>query len=347
MYSQKHLENFMENFFDSQKKALDSWSNMMMPSDKKSDSSEDTSPLNMFNQWNKFNENFFESIMNYSKDNPVYDTYTKMYSGINSYSTLFEIWKDMQNKFTNSSTFNPNSFMDLWKNQYNELIKNTFSPALPQKFQKIFKDSLEIYNSHIENSTSFFRPWTENYMTLNDLYTKSIMGDASSFVEWTKLYKDNYEKSFGKFFDMPTFGLNRNNFEVNLKSMESYINYLTTSSEFSSTLYKVAYETMENILNESYELMKESNETKSFKEFYEFWWKKNEEAYTKLFSTDDFSKLLAHVVDSSMNFKKDFDQLLEQQFSFLPFPLKSDLNSLYKTVYDLKKQVRELSKKID
>ncbi|MCT4593361.1 MAG: hypothetical protein N4A57_03690 [Anaeromicrobium sp.] len=351
MYTQKHYENFMENVFDSQKKIFDMWKNAVAPSVTEKEISKDPnfidSSLEMMNKWNEVNSKFFENMMGFSKENPVYSTYDKVFSNINSYGTLFNMWKDFQDKTMGTNPFDMNSFMDSWKKEYLDMVGTTFSPVLPQKVQKLYRDSIDIYKSHMANANNFFKPWTDSSAPLNELYTKTLMGDANSFVEFTRLWKENYERSFGKFFDMPTLGLNRNYFEVNLKSMESYINYINTTNEFTSTLYKVAYETMENIVSESLNIIKENKEPQSFREFYEYWWRKNEEAYNNLFNTDDFAKLLAHVVDSGATFKKDFDNLLEQQFSFLPFPLKSDLNSLYKTVYDLKKQVRELSKKID
>ncbi|PAB58968.1 poly(R)-hydroxyalkanoic acid synthase subunit PhaE [Anaeromicrobium sediminis] len=351
MYTQKHYENFMENVFDSQKKMFDMWKNTVVPCSTEKESLKDPSfidsSLEMMNKWNEVNSKFFENIMDFSKENPVYSTYDKMFSSMNSYNTLFNMWKDFQDKAFNTNPFDMNSFMDSWKKQYFDMVGTTFSPVLPQKVQKLYKDSIDIYKSHMTNASNLFKPWTDNSAPLNELYTKTLMGDANAFVEFTKLLKENYESSYGKFFDIPTLGLNRNYFEVNLKSMESYINYINTTNEFTSTLYKVAYETMENIISESLNMGKENKEPQSFREFYEYWWRKNEEAYNNLFNTDDFAKLLSHVVDSGVNFKKDFDNVLEQQFSFLPFPLKSDLNSLYKTVYDLKKQVRDLSKKID
>lgn len=94
------------------------------------------------------------------------------------------------------------------------------------------------------------------------------------------------------------------------------------------------------------EMLKNGTQPKTFKEFYEYWSKENENAYQKLFNTEDFSKLLAEVVDSSMVFKMRCDNLMEEYISFMPIPTKTEINSLYKTVYELKKELKSVKKEL-
>jgi hypothetical protein len=65
-----------------------------------------------------------------------------------------------------------------------------------------------------------------------------------------------------------------------------------------------------------------------------------------LFSTEEYSKLQSKVLDASVNFKKEYDKLLEKQLEFLPFPSKSDMDGVYQTLDDLKREVRDLKKRV-
>jgi predicted nucleic acid-binding Zn-ribbon protein len=103
---------------------------------------------------------------------------------------------------------------------------------------------------------------------------------------------------------------------------------------------------METIVQGYQRMGEDANQPKTFREFYQYWWTKNEDAYQNLFKTEEFSKLLGQVSEASFEFKKSFDQFLEQQLKLLPIPTKTDLDSLYKTVYELKKQVRAMAKKL-
>ena len=47
-----------------------------------------------------------------------------------------------------------------------------------------------------------------------------------------------------------------------------------------------------------------------------------------------------------MLLKIDLDQVIEESLKWYPIPTNSDMDSLYKTVYELKKEVRTLRKHI-
>lgn len=85
---------------------------------------------------------------------------------------------------------------------------------------------------------------------------------------------------------------------------------------------------------------------KTYKEFYDYWWKTNEEAYLKVFATPEFSEVMGKALDAGVNFKKEFDGLVEKQLEFLPYPSRNDMDSVYKTLDSLKREIRSLKKEI-
>ena len=63
----------------------------------------------------------------------------------------------------------------------------------------------------------------------------------------------------------------------------------------------------------------------------------NEKTYLKLFNQDSFAKLLGDLIDRGVEFKGRHNDLIMEVFSGLPIPTNKDMDSLYKTVYDLNK----------
>ena len=47
-----------------------------------------------------------------------------------------------------------------------------------------------------------------------------------------------------------------------------------------------------------------------------------------------------------MFLKKDLDKLIMDAFKNLPIPTNEDMDSLYKSVYDLKKEIRNLKREL-
>ena len=84
----------------------------------------------------------------------------------------------------------------------------------------------------------------------------------------------------------------------------------------------------------------------TFEEFYKYWSKTVSAAYGKALFSDELSVLAGDMVDSMSKFKKDYDKISELYLSNAPFPKKSEMDELYKTVYNLKKEVRALKKEL-
>ncbi|MFM8331320.1 MAG: poly(R)-hydroxyalkanoic acid synthase subunit PhaE, partial [Candidatus Methylumidiphilus sp.] len=67
----------------------------------------------------------------------------------------------------------------------------------------------------------------------------------------------------------------------------------------------------------------------------------------KLFQTEDFSRLQGELLDAGLTARTHYFKIMEMQLYDLPIALRSEMDDLYKTVYDLKKKVRALEQQAD
>jgi len=84
----------------------------------------------------------------------------------------------------------------------------------------------------------------------------------------------------------------------------------------------------------------------SSQEMYAEWVKVNEQLFTELFASEEFSKVKGEALNLSMEVKKHFEKQFETNFANTPLVFKSEVEELQKTVYELKKQVKELQTKL-
>jgi hypothetical protein len=87
-------------------------------------------------------------------------------------------------------------------------------------------------------------------------------------------------------------------------------------------------------------------EFKDFGEFFNLWITVNEKAYFALFQTEDYAKMQGEVLEASLNVRKHFFKLTELYLYDLPIALRSEMDDLYKTVYELKKKVKGLERQL-
>lgn len=352
MFSQDGFSNFMKQWVDHQTQAYNAYQNNFFKpfegstSTEKEQSTDSLCFSKFHNQWLKMSNDFINKNINFLDKNSYGELFQKLASSSNLYCKLNHFWVDLNQVLTKNDPEALMEFSSQWQKKYMNFLTEHFFSYLPESTQSLLKEPMEICQAYFHSMENFFQPWIHNTKDFQELFLKIYSGDKDAFLSYTKLFREDYEKSFGKLFKAPVAGINREYLEKQIASLDSFIDYTYTLNEFFATIYKVGSQTIEKIITNYQDMAKEGSQPKTFKEFYEYWWQQNEKAYVSLFNTNDFSKLLGHLTDTTVVFKKNFDNLMEQQLQVLPLPTKTDMHSLYKTIYDLKKEVKSLKKEI-
>lgn len=344
MYFNENFNNMMGSWMDAQKKMFDTWQESVHM--QKEDVKKEENNNDVFNNWMNMSNDFYKNSMKAFSSATSQDVFGKMIASMDTYHKLYSFWKDMMPAMGENNGEKIDSIFKQWQMSYMNILTDQFTAQLPKSMQNMVKESVDIYKAYENTANKFMEPWKGNSKEFQEAFTKTYLGDRDGFVEYTKMLRENYEKTFGKIFNAPIMGMNREYFEKQMDSMDAGIRYVNTINEFSATINRVGSETMEKMIGNYKELLENGTQPKTFKEFYEYWWRENEEAYKALFSTDDFSKLLSQLTDASMDFKKNFENVLEEQLKVLPLPTNRDMDSLYKTIYNLKKEVKALKKEM-
>ncbi len=171
--------------------------------------------------------------------------------------------------------------------------------------------------------------------------------EPSAYREFLQGWRETYKATFSKIQDMPIVGILREHLENQEKSIDKYYEYVSVAGDFWGRIFEIASDTTEQVFQDYLEILEEGKELKTYDDFYEYWSSLIVKAYDKLFLSDDFSKVAGGVINAMSDFKAYFDKLLEDYLQLWPIPKNSDMKSLYKTVYDLKKEVRSLRSEMD
>jgi len=345
--------NFMQPWLDFQKNMFDFWQVKAAGSqnDEKKDNnifSQSVQPVrDALDKWVDFANNIYATNMNQLGN--TYPQYKDIMEKITSTATfnqdLNRLWEDLRTSITGKES-DPFKIYTRWNENYTQLISNQFGPFLPEQVRELFGKGMGIYSLSSTKTNDFFKPWLDQAQNMHNLLLKSMTGDQSAYIEFIKLWQDSFSSSFGKILNIPQFSMNREQMQKQMSGISSLITFINTLNEYVATLVKTSQETFEKIVKDYQTMVMDGSNPKTYKEFYEYWWKQNEAAYLQLFGTSEFAKLISQLLDAGVNFKKNYDDLLEKQLEFLPYPTKTDMDSVYKTLDTLKREVRTLKKEL-
>ncbi len=303
---------------------------------------------NMYQEMMKGSASGYQEFMKLIPTGVGRETFEKMTQASQVYTNMMSFWENIADNLPGKDDVEKwKEFSNTWLENYNKVLDDFFSLNLPEPFRSLMKTPAEMTELYQEVFFNFLQPWVDVSDQLQEKYTQAMKGDRDAYMDFLRLWHETYQNSYGKVLRVPALGLSRESFEKISGSIDSFMQYLASSNKFSASLYKTGQEVMEQLMKRIAELAEKGEAPSTFSEFYQLWWHSNEEAYFELFKTESFSKMLGEAVDSWVRFKKHYDDLVDDFVSQnLPVPTEKEMDSLYKTVYQMRKTIKEQGKQI-
>lgn len=322
----------------------------------------------MFEDWQKMFG--FMNPQNYAKQNPydIWISMMDMYSPFDASKYMPEFNLEVFEKMINSQklylgayegwkNFNENVIkpgnkiykenLDQMVDQFNKIFVNNLIPLMPKEIQGLMTDTQSYINTYFKSLENVLGPWATAYQNIADITMDSIYDDPMKLSDTLRQWKKAYDQTFGILVKSPVVGSSREMLEQNNKAIDAMIEMLVSVSEFMTKSSSVGYKYSKEAFKEYVESLEKGEGVKTFKEFYDMWSKHVENAIETYFYTDEFSKLIAKTADSAMIFKIEYNKLIEKALADFPIVTISQVDNVYKNVYDLRRELRKLKKEME
>lgn len=299
---------------------------------------------NLSKQWIDNMQNFSKLIPNSSAKG----SFNHLLSSFNLYNNLYSFWSDLTANISNKENSELwNKFMANAIENYKKVSSDFAHSFLPEELQAFIINPLQNLPLYQQTMTTFFGPWLEGSDKLQKNFLLALKGDNNAYMSFLKDWSSLYQNSFSKPLNMPMVGSSKVALEKSLKNLDSFIKYIVNLNEFLASINNISVESMKSLMDNFSQLLKENKAPKSFMEFFKLWSSTNEKAFEDLFATETFSRLMNDTLNAGYDFKLGFDDLIQDQLSFLPFPNKREINSVEKVVSDLRRKVKQQNKQIE
>lgn len=342
-----------EFFVDMQKNYMDQMAKYM--SEMPGFSNMSAFPFADMSKWNQTQESihgYFEKLKEYY--NPlemgkaftpaVKDLLEKMMQANTYYLNIYKFWKELENLHIKPVSDEVKKYASSLAEKYDVMFKDMVLPMLPQEFQSFAKDPMELFKAYTKTNADFYAPWTENAKQLRDLFVEGVLADKGKLGEFFELWRSQFDKTFGAILLSPSLGINKELIEQQSKAFDTYVDMVLLSTDFTSRIFAVQNENLDDMIKKYLEMSEKGIQPKTFNEFYTYWSNELEGVFDSYFATPEYSKLLGQLSSAAMDYKIEMQKLVEKYLEDTPIVTRSEINSLYKTIYDLKKEIKALKK---
>ena len=311
-----------------------------------------TAFTNIYNSWINTLNTTYDTMSSKMNNNFGKDIFGNFMQGSQVYTKMMEVFQPMLDAMQKGQ-FNMESFKNYFTTEHmNNITKQMFNGMFNESSIK------DIYDNSIKQLHAFF---AEQHNLSKEYYTQmqnmnnnfpQIFG-TDSITGLRDLY-NNLNNVFGKTFE-PLLKLvnpskEKEMVEETIALMDRLAEYSIKQAELHAFLNNTTRSSIEKVAEkyaEKFSKISNMTEVPSSQDLFSEWVKVNEQLFTELFASEEFSKVKAEALNLSLDVKKQFENQFEHTFSHYPVVFKSEVEELQKTIYDLKKQIKELNSKMN
>jgi len=302
--------------------------------------------MEMFGNWNKSFTDMYQSMMNNFKGNGnTKDVFEGLYGHTQSFMKFYELWQPVMEAMKTTG-FNADMVKNVLKPEAYKEFMDSFFGFMPAGMKDMFNDGSTKWNEGMQNFSkqgmdmyknfggqmNQFMPqgvnmFTESLSNYNNMYTQM----QNAVAPFAKLIAPN---AFTKNTEIMASVIDMSSRYQILNSQMKYMTYLTGMKAMDEMGIKMAEKAQSGVD------MSSINMQDLFKE----WLTISDRHFVELFESETFSQVQAETSSLSHRIKGAMDSQMESMFANIPLVPRSEMDELYKTVYELKKRMRTMEK---
>lgn len=295
-----------------------------------------------------FNRIFNSDIMgSASRHDIVRETLTNVMNSSATYMKLFEFLSPLY-KAIQERVINPENFQFLLDPaRYKDVMDAVFQFASPESIQEYFEQLGKIGTNVNEASQHHAGHLAKMFERNMALIPQVAGGDPSVIARMYENMYHAYRQSMEPFFKVPQEGQGFEISKIMKEISERSVAFATQNAQMQFLTYKTGQAALETLFAKAIDLIKSGHEIKDYNEVFRMWVDINERTFIDMFNTEEFSKLQAHLLENRLHLKTEYEKLFEMLTADLPIAPRSELDRVYKRLYEVDSKVHELEKELE
>jgi hypothetical protein len=308
---------------DAMKKATDTWTNI-------------------FNQYtNMLNSNMGDWQKTF-QNGTAQDAYKNMVNIGEGFSKFAEMWapmfKSMQDK-----TFNMDMYKQWMKPEvYKEMMDKYFG-FVPggAEYMKQMNNMMADGAKHMTDAAMNSYHQARNTMNNPAFNTNQVFGSTlNAYNQWHNMMTEA-AAPFTKM--MPANQQTKAMSEWSDIANRTMV-YNIKNAELQYMIYNQGQKVMDALAENTAAKIKEGKEVNSLIALYQEWLGISDKVFVSLFESEEYSKMMSEVSGMKLKLQKDTEVQMEKMMTGIPVATRSEMDEVYKSIYDLKKQLKDLER---
>lgn len=332
-----YFDSWLNGYLKAQQQALAAMQNQALQMQSLYQNSTVTSD-NPFTAWSKA---VFQAFPTGMGADLAKETFSKALYGNAAMQKIYELWQPLLNAMRDKS-IDSASYSDLTDPaKIKQLVDKLFNFDLDamSQLQKQLSQYIDLYQQ-------FSKPYTDSAKNQFGNFTQSDFQPEALVKQMQSAYT-MFENSTGKLFSVPAVGKDREKIELFSQCAKAFSDFAASSIEYQKLMQTTGSEAMQAVIKTLAAKVQAGEKFEKFDEFFALWIDTNEQTFNKLFQTKAYSQKRNAMTEAGFKARKLYHQVLESQLADFPIARRSEMDEVYKTIYDLRKEVKSLKSEIE
>ncbi len=204
--------------------------------------------------------------------------------------------------------------------------------------------SMRLLQTTAEGFLELQKRWADRMQKLSASNEPYSFSDLDS--DFLNRLTDVYKKEFRQFLNIPQLGLTKFYQEKINQTVDTYHLFQAAMAEFLHLL-SVPMEKSFHVMQEKLAELAESGKLpEDSRAYYQMWIRIMEGHYMTLFQSNQYTETMGKTLDALNQFLTARNAVLEDALKLLPVSTYRDMDEINREIYQLKKRIRTLEKKL-
>lgn len=301
----------------------------------------------IFNQYYEMLNNNFADWQKNMQNGTVQDAYRNMVNVNEGFTKFYQMWapmwKSIQEKTFNMDMYkqfiNPEMYKDLMDKYFGFMPEGT--RQYMQNMSNMMQDGMKQMGGMSMSNYQQMRSMMNGMMPMNS--NEMFAGMLNGYNTWYNMMNEAYAPL--------TKMMTPNQYTKTMNEWNDISNrimvYNIKNAELQYMIYAQGSQVMDKLAENILGKIENGTDVNSMMALYQEWLNISDKVFVSLFESDEYSKLMAEVSAMQLKLRKDIENQMEKFMVGIPVATRSEMDELYKTIYELKKQVRQLEKMLE
>lgn len=305
-----------------------------------------TNMMNMFNSWKNSMTNSYNEMMNHFNNGNTKEYFSGMFNNAEMYMKSFEFWMPML-KAVQDKTFTPDMFKQLFNAEAFKGMMDKMFGMQPDWMKNMMENNMNASKENMNRMMDMGKGMYDNFKNQAWNNMPDANGMLNSMMNNYNNWMNNVNSAVAPLTKLMPANGNTEQMEMMRDIANQLAVYNMKNAQLQYMMYSTGMKAMENVAENLYGKVRNGEEKKSFTEIYQNWLSTSDKYFVELFETEAYSKIMSETSSMQLKLKKNIDTLMEKAMGHLPLINRTEMDELYKTIYELKKRINTLEKQID